>query len=33
MLADHPEATDAFVNDFAAQWLNLRRVEEVVGPG
>jgi len=29
MLAD-PRATDAFVNDFAAQWLNLRRVEEVV---
>ena len=29
MLAD-PRATDAIVNDFAAQWLNLRRVEEVV---
>ena len=29
MLAD-PRATDAFVDDFAAQWLNLRRVEEVV---
>jgi len=29
MLVD-PRATDAFVNDFAAQWLNLRRVEEVV---
>lgn len=29
MLAD-PRATDAMVNDFAAQWLNLRRVEEVV---
>ena len=29
MLAD-PRATDAFVNDFAAQWLNLRRVAEVV---
>jgi mono/diheme cytochrome c family protein len=29
MLAD-PRATDTFVNDFAAQWLNLRRVEEVV---
>jgi hypothetical protein len=29
MLAD-PRATDALVNDFAAQWLNLRRVEEVV---
>ena len=28
MLAD-PRATDALVNDFAAQWLNLRRVEEV----
>ena len=25
MLAD-PRATDALVNDFAAQWLNLRRV-------
>ena len=25
-----PRATDALVNDFAAQWLNLRRVEEVV---
>src|SRR5437764_302004 len=29
MLAD-PRATDALVTDFAAQWLNLRRVEEVV---
>jgi hypothetical protein len=29
ILAD-PRATDALVNDFAAQWLNLRRVEEVV---
>ncbi len=29
MLAD-PRATEAVVNDFAAQWLNLRRVEEVV---
>jgi len=29
MLAD-PRATDALVNDFAAQWLNLRRVAEVV---
>ena len=29
MLAD-PRATDALVNDFAAQWLNLRRVPEVV---
>lgn len=29
MLAD-PRATDALVNDFAAQWLNLRRVSEVV---
>jgi hypothetical protein len=29
MLAD-PRATDALVNDFAAQWLNLRRVEETV---
>ena len=29
MLAD-PRATDTFVNDFAGQWLNLRRVEEVV---
>ncbi len=29
LLAD-PRATDALVNDFAAQWLNLRRVEEVV---
>jgi Protein of unknown function (DUF1592)/Protein of unknown function (DUF1588)/Protein of unknown function (DUF1585)/Protein of unknown function (DUF1587)/Protein of unknown function (DUF1595)/Planctomycete cytochrome C len=29
MLAD-PRATDAMVNNFAAQWLNLRRVEEVV---
>ncbi len=29
MLADS-RATDAMVNDFAAQWLNLRRVEEVV---
>jgi mono/diheme cytochrome c family protein len=29
MLLD-PRATDALVNDFAAQWLNLRRVDEVV---
>jgi hypothetical protein len=29
MLAD-PRAVDALVNDFAAQWLNLRRVSEVV---
>ena len=29
MLAD-PRATDALVDDFAAQWLNLRRVDEVV---
>jgi hypothetical protein len=29
MLAD-PRATDALVNDFAAQWLNLRRIEDVV---
>ena len=29
MLAD-PRATDALVHNFAAQWLNLRRVEEVV---
>src|SRR5262245_58811464 len=29
MLAD-PRATDVLVNDFAAQWLNLRRVDEVV---
>jgi hypothetical protein len=29
MMAD-PRATDAMVNDFAAQWLNLRRVEDVV---
>jgi hypothetical protein len=29
MLAD-PRATRALVDDFAAQWLNLRRVEEVV---
>ena len=29
MLAD-PRATDAIVNNLAAQWLNLRRVEEVV---
>jgi mono/diheme cytochrome c family protein len=29
MLSD-PRATDALVDDFAAQWLNLRRVEEVV---
>jgi mono/diheme cytochrome c family protein len=29
MLAD-PRATDALVNNFAAQWLNLRRVDEVV---
>src|SRR5439155_544398 len=29
MLAD-PRATSALVDDFAAQWLNLRRVEEVV---
>ncbi len=29
MLAD-PRATDALVNDFAAQWLNLRLVQDVV---
>jgi len=29
MLAD-PRAVNSIVNDFAAQWLNLRRVEEVV---
>ena len=29
MLAD-PRASEALVNDFAAQWLNLRRVDEVV---
>lgn len=29
MLAD-PRATDALVTDFAAQWLNLRQVEDVV---
>ncbi|MBZ5636813.1 MAG: DUF1592 domain-containing protein [Acidobacteriia bacterium] len=29
MLAD-PRATEALVNDFAAQWLNLRQVEDVV---
>ena len=29
MLAD-PRASDALVDDFAAQWLNLRRVAEVV---
>ena len=29
MLAD-PRAADTLVDDFAAQWLNLRRVEEVV---
>src|SRR5262249_8236885 len=29
MLAD-PRSIDALVNNFAAQWLNLRRVEEVV---
>jgi hypothetical protein len=29
MLTD-PRASDALVNNFAAQWLNLRRVEEVV---
>jgi mono/diheme cytochrome c family protein len=29
MLAD-PRAVDALVNNFAAQWLNLRRVDEVV---
>jgi hypothetical protein len=29
MLAD-PRAMSALVNDFAAQWLNLRRVEEVI---
>jgi mono/diheme cytochrome c family protein len=29
MLAD-PRATDALVNNFAAQWLNLRQVEDVV---
>src|SRR5262249_57382029 len=30
MLAD-PRATAALVDDFAAQWLNLRRVGEVFG--
>ncbi len=29
MLAD-PRATDALVHDFAAQWLNLRQIEDVV---
>ncbi len=29
MLAD-PRATDALVNNFAAQWLNLRQIEDVV---
>ena len=29
MLAD-PRATDALVNNFAAQWLNLRQIGEVV---
>jgi mono/diheme cytochrome c family protein len=29
MLAD-PRAAEALVNDFAAQWLNLRRIDEVV---
>ena len=29
MLAD-PKMTDSLVNNFAAQWLNLRRVEESV---
>jgi uncharacterized protein DUF1592/uncharacterized protein DUF1588/uncharacterized protein DUF1585/uncharacterized protein DUF1595 len=29
MLAD-PRSTDSIVNDFAAQWLNLRRIEESV---
>jgi hypothetical protein len=29
MLAD-PKATDALVHDFAAQWLNLRQIQEVV---
>ena len=29
MLAD-PRASEALVNDFAAQWLNVRRVDEVV---
>ncbi len=29
LLAD-PRATDTLVNDFAAQWLNLRRVDDVV---
>src|SRR5258708_21789343 len=29
MLVD-PRASQALVDDFAAQWLNLRRVEEVV---
>jgi hypothetical protein len=29
-LLDDPRATEALVDDFAAQWLNLRRVEEVV---
>ena len=29
-LLDDPRAVDALVHDFAAQWLNLRRVSEVV---
>ncbi len=29
MLADS-RATDALVHDFAAQWLNLRQIEDVV---
>jgi mono/diheme cytochrome c family protein len=29
MLVD-PRATDALVDDFAAQWLNLRRIDEVI---
>jgi hypothetical protein len=29
MMAD-PKATDALVHDFAAQWLNLRQIQEVV---
>ena len=31
MLAD-PRAVNALVDDFAAQWLNLRRVDEVRSP-
>ena len=29
-MLDDPRATETLVNDFAAQWLNLRRVHEVV---